>query len=65
MMDFPIPPNCTTDRCFSPVACTGFGYCRERNRDGMPTPAQVVEWRRLDSNEPWRVERDATYIERL
>ncbi len=24
-------PKCIKDRCWSPVACTGFGYCRELN----------------------------------
>jgi hypothetical protein len=23
--------NCTKQRCYSPVACEGFGYCREIN----------------------------------
>lgn len=23
--------NCIKDRCFSPIACGGFGYCREMN----------------------------------
>jgi hypothetical protein len=25
-----------TERCYSPTACGAFGYCRERNFDGMP-----------------------------
>jgi site-specific DNA-methyltransferase (adenine-specific) len=28
-------PNCI-DRCHSPTACGGFGYCRRRNKDGLP-----------------------------
>lgn len=24
--------SCISDQCRSPVACDGFGYCRERNR---------------------------------
>ncbi|MBR0693632.1 hypothetical protein [Bradyrhizobium lablabi] len=26
--------NCIKDQCRSPVACRGFGYCRERNFGG-------------------------------
>lgn len=25
------PEPCLSGRCYSPVACNGFGYCRERN----------------------------------
>ena len=25
-------PECTKDRCWSPVACEAFGYCRELNK---------------------------------
>lgn len=25
------PEPCLKDRCYSPLACQGFGYCRERN----------------------------------
>lgn len=25
------PEPCIGGRCFSPIACNGFGYCRERN----------------------------------
>lgn len=54
--------RCTRDRmagtmrwsgCYSPAACSGFGYCRNRNVDagGMPhvTPEMQAEWRRLDA----------------
>lgn len=27
----PAPIKCTKDRCYSPVACGGWGYCRELN----------------------------------
>jgi DNA modification methylase len=26
-------PDCVSGRCYSPVACGGFGYCREKNLD--------------------------------
>ncbi len=32
-------PECIRSRCFSPVACRGFGYCRELN---------MREWHRGD-----------------
>ena len=25
-------PRCKSGRCFSPLACDGFGYCREENK---------------------------------
>jgi hypothetical protein len=35
-----------TGRCYSPVACSGFGYCRDRNlKYGLPTEAAAQEWR--------------------
>lgn len=27
----PYPEPCLKGRCYSPTACSGFGYCRERN----------------------------------
>ncbi len=44
-------PRCRKARCFSPIACAGFGYCRERNCDGLPSEAEAAEWRRLDRPE--------------
>lgn len=39
--------------CMAPMACTGFGYCRNRNIDagGMKnvTPAMQAEWKALDN----------------
>ena len=32
-MSLPEPMPCLKDRCWSPIACNGFGYCRERNFD--------------------------------
>jgi hypothetical protein len=42
------------DRCRSPTACEGFGYCRERNFDFKghevnPNPF-AEQWRRLDDD---------------
>ncbi|MGV1352861.1 hypothetical protein, partial [Klebsiella pneumoniae] len=42
-------PSCIEDRCRSPLACTGFGYCRSRNDDGLPTAEQAAAWRALDA----------------
>lgn len=41
-------PRCIKDRCRSPVACGGFGYCRERNVEGLPTEKVAAAWRELD-----------------
>lgn len=29
---------CLSGRCFSPSACSDWGYCRERNQGGAPSP---------------------------
>jgi len=39
------PEPCISGRCYSPIACGGFGYCRDRNRDGLPTEKTAKEWR--------------------
>lgn len=36
--------ECTT-RCYSPIACAGFGYCRNRNEGRAPTKVEVQERR--------------------
>jgi hypothetical protein len=42
-------------RCYSPMACATWGYCRERNiqAGGMKnvTPEMQDEWRKLDKGE--------------
>ena len=30
-MSLPDPMPCLADQCRSPLACNGFGYCREQN----------------------------------
>ncbi len=39
--------------CISPLACAGWGYCRERNikAGGMKnvTPEMQAEWKKLDN----------------
>ena len=45
--------RCQKDQCRSPVACGGFGYCRERNMDHgktPPSPELVKEWQREDNS---------------
>lgn len=47
-------PKCTGPyRCCSPMACTDWGYCRDRNvtAGGMKnvTPAMQAEWRVIDN----------------
>lgn len=39
------PEPCIDGPCRSPVACRGFGYCRNRNRDHLPTDEEAKEWR--------------------
>ncbi len=41
------PEPCISGRCFSPQACGGFGYCRDRNQYGMPTEATADQWRNV------------------
>lgn len=45
----PQPEPCLKGRCWSPTACGGWGYCRERNMEdrAAPTDAQVAERQRL------------------
>lgn len=35
--------------CRSPIACSGFGYCRERNQDGCPMDDANIARRRQES----------------
>lgn len=43
-----LPPEpCTKGRCYSPTACNGWGYCRERNEGRLPTEAEQRELRDL------------------
>lgn len=39
---------CLADRCWSPVACGGFGYCRQRNFKtaywAKPIPTSKFDW---------------------
>lgn len=48
-MSAPEPCLNAYGRCFSPIACTGWGYCRERNltRGGTPDEATQNRWRSL------------------
>ena len=40
--------HCIVKRCFAPVACGGFGYCRERNAGDIITTPEMIELRRLE-----------------
>lgn len=44
-MDTPEP--CIKDRCYSPVACNGWGYCRERNAGRCPSAEMQAALRKL------------------
>lgn len=41
------PEPCLGGTCYSPVACNGFGYCRDRNllHGGIPDAATAEIWR--------------------
>lgn len=45
--------KCQKDRCYSPVACGAFGYCRERNFDfpgGAPINQETIKkWQEEDN----------------
>jgi hypothetical protein len=50
-MDVNGPEPCITSfktgRCYSPIECSGFGYCRDRNlKYGVPSEARAAEWRK-------------------
>jgi hypothetical protein len=32
------------ERCYAPVACEAFGYCRERNTFGLPDKETAKKW---------------------
>lgn len=46
-----IPGGCKNERqcCRSPVACSGFGYCRERKFDSRPVNRETIELRRREA----------------
>lgn len=44
------PEPCLKGRCYSPTACNGWGYCRERNMRSIKefiyiTAEQMQRWR--------------------
>lgn len=49
------PEPCLKDRCRSPIACGGWGYCRERNVSSDPTdangarPQELIDERRAEA----------------
>ena len=49
------PEPCLKSRCYSPVACDGWGYCRERNVSSDPVdengqrPSWMIKMRRSDA----------------
>lgn len=46
--------NWPDGRCHAPTACTGFGYCRERNWDYRGEPVDVerprAAWQKQDDD---------------
>jgi hypothetical protein len=45
----PLPEPCLAAPCRSPIACGGWGYCRERNvkDSAAPTEAQIQSRRNI------------------
>lgn len=39
--------KCIKQRCYSPVACGGWGYCRERNFESNPAWTDIDECKEL------------------
>lgn len=44
--------------CRSAIACNTFGYCRERNKDGMPVNATENTRRKAESDEAYDAQGD-------
>lgn len=42
--------KCIKNRCYSPMACGGFGYCRDRNQDGYPMNEANIKRRKAESD---------------
>jgi hypothetical protein len=51
------PEPCLERRCYSPLACEGFGYCRTRNSAGSPTLEDRARWRRQAAERKAEAER--------
>lgn len=52
VVEDPVPSRlirCQSERCRAPIACGGFGYCRDRNRDGLPSKAEAERWQKEDA----------------
>lgn len=41
------PEPCLSGRCRSPLACHGWGYCRERNAGRDAGRRALEEWRQI------------------
>lgn len=42
-------PRCTAAPCYSPLACSGWRYCRQRNfENGVPDAETQAAWADLD-----------------
>ena len=45
------PEPCIKGRCWSPTACNGWGYCRERNEGAAPSGTIIAERRAIAENQ--------------
>jgi hypothetical protein len=52
------PEPCLAGRCWSPLACTGWQYCRKRNREvhGAPSHADQEYFRGLAADRKVRAD---------
>lgn len=41
------PEPCLNGRCFSPMACADWGYCRERNEGRAPSKDEIAARREV------------------
>lgn len=57
-MFIPKPPEpCLNHRCYSPTACCGWGYCRERNKDFPNGPSlSAIQRMREEAEERFSME---------
>ena len=55
-----LPEPCLGERCYSPVACGGFGYCRTRNDGdcGAPGDATIAARRAVAADRKRREQPD-------
>lgn len=52
-----LPPEpCVEGRCYSPLACNGWGYCRKRNEGIAPTGYEMQTYRLIAADRKAKAE---------